>query len=350
MIPYNPLAGGMLTGKHERDEPPTEGTRFTLGQRRATVPGPLLARARCSTPSTQLRPIAAEAGMTLATLAVAWVLAHPAITSPIIGASRPEQLDDTLAAADYAARRRPRRPASTSSRRSTGRETQPDELHRRHPVVGLVARRPLARRQGRDDRRRRTRDRRGHDRASSRPRARPLPSSTSKPTGPRRWRRRSPTRAPRAIPIVADLRDEAAAARRDRHDGGRARRHRRARQRRRRDAPVRHVAAPAALDHGGMGRHRPPQPPLRVLALPGAIPHMEARGGGSIVSVTSISGVFGSPNHSAYGAAKAGLIHLTKTLAVECGRSGIQRERRCRRARSSHRQPCRRCRPSAWRR
>jgi len=56
----------------------------------------------------------------------------------------------------------------------------------------------------------------------------------------------------------------------------------------------------------------------------GAIPHMEARGGGSIVSVTSISGVFGSPNHSAYGAAKAGLIHLTKTLAVECGRSGIR--------------------------
>jgi NAD(P)-dependent dehydrogenase (short-subunit alcohol dehydrogenase family) len=56
----------------------------------------------------------------------------------------------------------------------------------------------------------------------------------------------------------------------------------------------------------------------------GAIPLMEARGGGSIVSVTSISGVFGSPNHSAYGAAKAGLIHLTKTLAVEYGRSGIR--------------------------
>lgn len=54
------------------------------------------------------------------------------------------------------------------------------------------------------------------------------------------------------------------------------------------------------------------------------IPIMEARGGGSIVSVTSISGVYGAPNHSAYGAAKAGLIHLTKTLAAECGRSGIR--------------------------
>ena len=55
-----------------------------------------------------------------------------------------------------------------------------------------------------------------------------------------------------------------------------------------------------------------------------AIPHLLARGGGSIVSVTSISGVFGSPNHSAYGAAKAGLIQLTKTLALEYGRSGIR--------------------------
>jgi NAD(P)-dependent dehydrogenase (short-subunit alcohol dehydrogenase family) len=54
------------------------------------------------------------------------------------------------------------------------------------------------------------------------------------------------------------------------------------------------------------------------------IPGMVERGGGSIVSVTSISGVFGAPNHSAYGAAKAGLIHLTKTLAVEYGRVGIR--------------------------
>ncbi|MFM8305129.1 MAG: SDR family NAD(P)-dependent oxidoreductase [Actinomycetota bacterium] len=54
------------------------------------------------------------------------------------------------------------------------------------------------------------------------------------------------------------------------------------------------------------------------------LPSMVARGGGSIVSVTSISGVFGAPNHSAYGAAKAGLIHLTKTLAVEYGRHGVR--------------------------
>jgi NAD(P)-dependent dehydrogenase (short-subunit alcohol dehydrogenase family) len=55
-----------------------------------------------------------------------------------------------------------------------------------------------------------------------------------------------------------------------------------------------------------------------------AIPRLAERGGGSIVNITSVSGVFGSPNHSAYGAAKAGLIHLTKTLALEVGRLGIR--------------------------
>jgi aryl-alcohol dehydrogenase-like predicted oxidoreductase len=47
----------------------------------------------------QLRPVARDAGMSLPQMAVAWVLAHPAITAPIIGASRPEQLDDTIKAA-----------------------------------------------------------------------------------------------------------------------------------------------------------------------------------------------------------------------------------------------------------
>jgi len=47
-----------------------------------------------------LRPLAAEAGLSLARMAVGWVLAHPAITAPIIGASRPEQLDDVLPVAE----------------------------------------------------------------------------------------------------------------------------------------------------------------------------------------------------------------------------------------------------------
>jgi aryl-alcohol dehydrogenase (NADP+) len=46
-----------------------------------------------------LRALAAEAGLSMVQLALAWVLAHPAVTSAIVGASRPDQLDDTLAAA-----------------------------------------------------------------------------------------------------------------------------------------------------------------------------------------------------------------------------------------------------------
>jgi aryl-alcohol dehydrogenase-like predicted oxidoreductase len=47
-----------------------------------------------------LRGLAAEAGMSMAQMAVSWVLANPAVTAPIIGASRPEQLADSLAAAE----------------------------------------------------------------------------------------------------------------------------------------------------------------------------------------------------------------------------------------------------------
>jgi aryl-alcohol dehydrogenase-like predicted oxidoreductase len=48
-----------------------------------------------------LRKLADEAGVSLVTLSVAWVLANKAITAPIIGASRPQQLDASLAAATY---------------------------------------------------------------------------------------------------------------------------------------------------------------------------------------------------------------------------------------------------------
>jgi aryl-alcohol dehydrogenase-like predicted oxidoreductase len=49
-----------------------------------------------------IRKYAEGAGVSMVTLSVAWVLANKAITAPIIGASRPEQLDATLAAVDYA--------------------------------------------------------------------------------------------------------------------------------------------------------------------------------------------------------------------------------------------------------
>ena len=95
VIPYNPIAGGLLTRQARRAvAAPGPGTRFTLGSAGGAVPGPLLARAAVRHRRASFRPLAPEAGMPLATLAVAWVLANPAITSPIIGASRAEQLDD----------------------------------------------------------------------------------------------------------------------------------------------------------------------------------------------------------------------------------------------------------------
>src|SRR5215469_2765002 len=98
VIPYNPLAGGLLTGKH-RQGPAPEGTRFTLGTAGALYQQRYWHDAEFET-LEQLKGVAAEAGMSLATMAVSWVLANPAITAPIIGASKPEQLADSLAAAD----------------------------------------------------------------------------------------------------------------------------------------------------------------------------------------------------------------------------------------------------------
>jgi 1-deoxyxylulose-5-phosphate synthase len=101
VIPYNPIAGGLLSGKHSRANPPPEGTRFTLG-----TAGPMYQNRywqdREFDTVDVLRGLADQAGVGLVTLSVAWVLANPAITAPIIGASRPEQLDASLAAVEFA--------------------------------------------------------------------------------------------------------------------------------------------------------------------------------------------------------------------------------------------------------
>ncbi|WP_437717589.1 aldo/keto reductase [Sorangium sp. So ce448] len=100
VIPYNPLAGGLLTGKHRRGEPTTD-TRFTLGTA-GTIYQQRYWNERAFATVEKLQGIVAEAGLSLTSVAVAWVLANPAITSAIIGASRPEQLDATIAAAELA--------------------------------------------------------------------------------------------------------------------------------------------------------------------------------------------------------------------------------------------------------
>ncbi len=100
VIPYNPLAGGLLTGKHRRAAPPPEGSRFTLGTAGKTYSERYWQEREFATVDTFVG-LAKAAGVEPATLAVAWVLAHPAVTAPLIGASRPEQLQASIAAAEY---------------------------------------------------------------------------------------------------------------------------------------------------------------------------------------------------------------------------------------------------------
>ena len=100
VIPYNPIAGGLLSGKHNASGPPTEGTRFTLGNAAGNYQNRYWHDQEFATVE-ELRKIAEREGVPLVTLAVAWVLAHPAVTAPIIGASRPDQLEASLAAAEF---------------------------------------------------------------------------------------------------------------------------------------------------------------------------------------------------------------------------------------------------------
>jgi aryl-alcohol dehydrogenase (NADP+) len=100
VIPYNPLAGGLLTGKHSVTAPPAEGTRFTVGRSAQMYSDRYWQEREWATVGEFVR-LAREAGVEPATLAVAWVLANPAVTSPLIGASRPEQLAANVAAVEY---------------------------------------------------------------------------------------------------------------------------------------------------------------------------------------------------------------------------------------------------------
>ncbi|WP_148716150.1 aldo/keto reductase [Chitinolyticbacter meiyuanensis] len=99
VIPYNPLAGGLLTGKHALGAP-TEGTRFTLGKAAERYQDRYWHEREFATVAA-LKAAADEAGVPLTTAALAWVLANPTITAPLLGASSPEQLDATLAAAEF---------------------------------------------------------------------------------------------------------------------------------------------------------------------------------------------------------------------------------------------------------
>lgn len=99
VIAYNPLAGGFLSGKYQTGQAPPEGTRFTLGKTGDLYRDRYWQNAQFEAVN-QLRAFFQKRGKSLVKVAIAWVLAQPGITSAIVGASRPEQLDDSLAAVD----------------------------------------------------------------------------------------------------------------------------------------------------------------------------------------------------------------------------------------------------------
>ncbi|TMM27413.1 MAG: aldo/keto reductase [Actinobacteria bacterium] len=95
-IVWSPLAQGVLTGKYKPGEPPPPGTRMGSEQM-----GWAMDRFRSDQvleAVQRLRPIADGLGITMAQLAIAWVLREPNVAAAIIGASRPEQVEDNAAA------------------------------------------------------------------------------------------------------------------------------------------------------------------------------------------------------------------------------------------------------------
>ena len=96
VIPYNPLAGGLLTGKHSRAKGPLEGTRFDKNQMYMNR----YWHADYFDAVEELRSIAKDAGKTLIGLSLQWLLSHEQVDSVILGASRMEQLDENLKACE----------------------------------------------------------------------------------------------------------------------------------------------------------------------------------------------------------------------------------------------------------
>jgi len=101
LLPWSPLAGGWLSGKYRRDEPPTGATR--LGENPAR--GMEAWEARNADPRTweiieAVDAVAAETGASASQVSLAWLADRPAVTSVILGARTVEQLEDNLGAAD----------------------------------------------------------------------------------------------------------------------------------------------------------------------------------------------------------------------------------------------------------
>jgi aryl-alcohol dehydrogenase-like predicted oxidoreductase len=101
LLPWSPLGGGWLTGKYSRDERPTGATR--LGENPESgveAYGRRSVQQRTWDVVDAVREVADRRGASMAQVALAWLVAQPAVTSVILGARTLEQLEDNLGAAD----------------------------------------------------------------------------------------------------------------------------------------------------------------------------------------------------------------------------------------------------------
>jgi len=94
LLPWSPLAGGLLSGKFDLEHPGPEGAR------RTTYDFPPVDRERAKKVLQALRTVASAMNISVARVALAWLLTRPFVTSVIIGAKTVEQLKDNLAASD----------------------------------------------------------------------------------------------------------------------------------------------------------------------------------------------------------------------------------------------------------
>jgi aryl-alcohol dehydrogenase (NADP+) len=99
VVPYNPLGAGMLTGKYRRGQEPPAESRFAQGAYGRMYQQRYWSD-RMFDVVEAVVAVAEEAGVSPTRVALAWLLAQPDVTSPIVGASRPEQLDDSAGSLD----------------------------------------------------------------------------------------------------------------------------------------------------------------------------------------------------------------------------------------------------------
>jgi aryl-alcohol dehydrogenase-like predicted oxidoreductase len=97
-LPFFPLGSGLLSGKYHRGEPPPEGTRLAAWGER----GQQALNDKNFDKVEKLTAWAEERGHTILELAFAWLLGHPAVSSVIAGATKPEQVKANAATADWA--------------------------------------------------------------------------------------------------------------------------------------------------------------------------------------------------------------------------------------------------------